>query len=49
MCTSLATATEAGLAAFSDAWSRHDIDVLLSFMPADRVLREARPNRPAAR
>ena len=49
MCTSLAPATEAGLAAFSDAGSRHGVDALLSFMPADRVLREARPNQPSAR
>ena len=33
--------TEATLAAFSDAWNRHDIDALMSFMHADCVFQAA--------
>ncbi len=32
-----ATVTEATLAAFSEAWNRHDIDELMSFMSEDCV------------
>ncbi len=33
--------TEATLAAFSDAWNRHDIDALMSFMHPDCVFQTA--------
>ncbi|MGI9025609.1 MAG: nuclear transport factor 2 family protein [Burkholderiaceae bacterium] len=33
--------TEATLAAFSEAWNRHDIDALMSFMHADCVFQSA--------
>ncbi|MEO7055299.1 MAG: nuclear transport factor 2 family protein [Caldimonas sp.] len=33
--------TEATLAAFSDAWNRHDIDALMSFMHDDCVFQTA--------
>jgi steroid delta-isomerase-like uncharacterized protein len=35
------TVTEATLAAFSDAWNRHDIDALMSFMHKDCVFETA--------
>ena len=33
--------TEATLAAFSDAWNRHDVDALMSFMHDDCVFKAA--------
>ena len=36
-----ATVTESSLAAFSDAWNRHDIDALMSFMSPDCVFQTA--------
>lgn len=36
-----APVTEATLAAFSDAWNRHDIDALMSFMTEDCVFETA--------
>lgn len=37
--------TEATLAAFSDAWNRHDIDALMRFMHADCVFQTAAGNQ----
>ena len=36
-----ATVTVSSLAAFSDAWNRHDIDALMSFMSPDCVFQTA--------
>ena len=36
-----ATVTESSLAAFSEAWNRHDIDALMSFMSPDCVFQTA--------
>ena len=36
-----ATVTESSLAAFSEAWNRHDIDALMSFMTPDCVFQTA--------
>ena len=36
--------TEATLAAFSDAWNRHDVDALMSFMHDDCVFEAAAGN-----
>lgn len=36
-----APVTEATLAAFSDAWNRHDIDALMSFMTEDCIFQTA--------
>lgn len=41
MSTSPSPVTEATLAAFSDAWNRHDIDALMSFMHEDCVFQTA--------
>lgn len=41
MTSSPATVTAATLAAFSDAWNRHDIDALMSFMSDDCVFETA--------
>ena len=41
MTASPATVTVATLAAFSDAWNRHDIDALMSFMSEDCVFETA--------
>jgi len=41
MHTSPAAITEATLAAFGDAWNRHDIDALMSFMSEDCVFETA--------
>ena len=35
------TVTQATLAAFSDAWNRHDVDALMSFMHDDCVFQTA--------
>lgn len=41
MPSSPAAVTEATLAAFSEAWNRHDIDALMSFMTEDCVFETA--------
>jgi len=41
MTSSPAAVTAATLAAFSDAWNRHDIDALMSFMSEDCVFETA--------
>jgi steroid delta-isomerase-like uncharacterized protein len=41
MTPSSATVTEATLAAFGDAWNRHDIEALMSFMTEDCVFETA--------
>ena len=41
MSSSEPLVTEATLAAFSDAWNRHDIDALMSFMSEDCVFETA--------
>ena len=41
MSSSPATVTVATLTAFSDAWNRHDIDALMSFMSEDCVFETA--------
>ena len=41
MSSSPSPVTVAALAAFSDAWNRHDIDALMSFMSEDCVFQTA--------
>lgn len=41
MSTSPPPVTEATLAAFTDAWNRHDVDALMSFMTDDCVFMTA--------
>jgi ketosteroid isomerase-like protein len=41
MSTAHPPVTEATLAAFSDAWNRHDVDALMSFMSEDCVFETA--------
>lgn len=41
MTTTPPPVTEATLAAFSDAWNRHDIDALMSFMTEDCIFQTA--------
>ncbi len=41
MTPSSATVTTATLEAFSDAWNRHDVDALMSFMTEDCVFQTA--------
>jgi steroid delta-isomerase-like uncharacterized protein len=41
MTLSAATVTEVTLAAFGDAWNRHDIEALMSFMTDDCVFETA--------
>ena len=41
MTTTQPPVTEATLAAFSDAWNRHDIDALMSFMTEDCIFQTA--------
>ena len=41
MSISLPPATEATLIAFTDAWNRHDVDALMSFMTDDCVFMTA--------
>lgn len=41
MSTTTPPVTEATLAAFSEAWNRHDIDALMSFMTEDCIFQTA--------